>query len=170
MRAALVAVLFTATLAHAAPKPPALRLDDTARPVKYAARVHVVPTEPTFEADIDIELTLKRATNLLWLNATGLTVKSAFFTVAGNRVPAKAVPGGDDFLGFQTAKPLPAGPATLHVDYSGKVSQKDDRGLFAQKENGGWYAISQFESIFARRVFPCFDEPGFKTPWQLTLE
>ena len=29
--------------------------------------------------------------------------------------------------------------------------------------------MTQFEAISARRAFPCFDEPGFKTPWQLTL-
>ena len=33
----------------------------------------------------------------------------------------------------------------------------------------GNVAITQFESAYARRVFPCFDEPGFKAPWQLTL-
>src|SRR5262249_29165352 len=50
------------------------------------------------------------------------------------------------------------------------ISRKDDRGLFAQKEGDRWYAITQFEAIFARRVFPCFDEPNIKVPWQLTLE
>ena len=29
--------------------------------------------------------------------------------------------------------------------------------------------MTQFESLSARRAFPCFDEPGFKTPWELTL-
>ena len=29
--------------------------------------------------------------------------------------------------------------------------------------------MSNFEPDSARRAFPCFDEPGFKVPWQLTL-
>src|SRR5262249_52231008 len=29
--------------------------------------------------------------------------------------------------------------------------------------------FTQFESIDARRAFPCFDQPDFKTPWRLTL-
>ncbi len=29
--------------------------------------------------------------------------------------------------------------------------------------------MTQFEAISARRAFPCFDEPGYKTPWEITL-
>ena len=29
---------------------------------------------------------------------------------------------------------------------------------------------TQFEAIYARRVFPCVDEPDSKVPWQLTLD
>ena len=152
------------------PQPPKLRLGDAAKPVRYAARLRVVPSEPTFSGSIDIDLTLKAPSSLVWMNSTRLSISSARFEVGGKQIEAKPVAGGEDFLGFSVAKPLPAGPARLHVEYAGSVSLKDDRGLFAQKEGERWYAITQLESIAARRVFPCFDEPSFKVPWQLTLE
>jgi alanyl aminopeptidase len=154
------------------PKPPALRLDKSVRPLRYAARITVDPAQPSFKGSIDIDLTLGAATDLVWLHATDLVVAKAAFTVAGASLPARVVPGGEDFLGFAPpeGKSLPAGAARLHVEWKGKISRKDDRGLFGQKEGERWYAITQFESIFARRVFPCFDEPGIKVPWQLTLE
>ena len=177
MRIRPTAVLRTLPLAlvaslslTAAASPPKLRLDDAARPTRYAARINVNPSDPTFTGSIDIDLKINRATDTLWLNATELTVDKASFTVGGATVDARVVPGGDDFIGFAAAKPLPAGSAKLHVEWKGNISRKDDRGLFAQKEGNSWYAITQFEAIFARRVFPCFDEPNVKVPWQLTLE
>ena len=32
-----------------------------------------------------------------------------------------------------------------------------------------WMAFTQFEAIYARRAYPCFDEPSFKVPWQVTV-
>ena len=57
----------------------------------------------------------------------------------------------------------------MHLVYTGKLSSSDVNGATRQKEGGDWYAFTQFEPIDARRAFPCFDEPTFKVPWQLTL-
>lgn len=32
-----------------------------------------------------------------------------------------------------------------------------------------WYVFTTFTPIDARRAFPCFDEPRFKTPWDMTI-
>src|SRR5262249_35816009 len=32
------------------------------------------------------------------------------------------------------------------------------------------YVFTQAEPIYARRIFPCIDEPDRKVPWQLTLD
>src|SRR5208282_1418714 len=42
-------------------------------------------------------------------------------------------------------------------------------GIFQVKDGDHWYIYSQFEDISARRAVPCFDEPGYKVPWQVTL-
>ncbi|HEY1587093.1 MAG TPA: M1 family metallopeptidase, partial [Polyangia bacterium] len=88
----------------------------------------------------------------------------------GATIPARVIAGNDDFVGFAAGKQLPPGAAKLHVEWKGPISRKEDRGIFGQKEGDRWYAITQFEAIFARRAFPCFDEPNVKVPWQLTLE
>jgi alanyl aminopeptidase len=166
----LSSLIFASAVAAAAPPAPPERLGADAVPRRYAAKLAIDPAAPTFAGSIDIELTVRRPTPLLWLNGTELTVDKAWLEVGGRRRPARVVAGGVHHLGFATAAPLPVGDAKLHVEYRGKLSNNESRGLFHEQEAGAWYAGTQLEAIYARRVFPCFDEPGFKVPWQLTLE
>ncbi|HEU4535737.1 MAG TPA: M1 family metallopeptidase, partial [Polyangiaceae bacterium] len=152
-----------------APRPPSLRLPPTASPVRASATLTLVPAAETFEGEIDLDLTFNEASDLLWLNARDIEVREARLEAGGATVAARAVPGGDEFVGFAFARPAPKGPARLHVAYRGKVSGKNDRGVFREDEQGKAYLFSQFENIEARTAFPCFDEPGYKIPWKLTL-
>ena len=61
-----------------------------------------------------------------------------------------------------------AGPAWSPPSRA-RSSRLQNEGLFAMKEGDEWYAFTQFEPISARRAFPCFDEPSYKIPWQVTL-
>jgi cytosol alanyl aminopeptidase len=163
--------MLLALLGHTAPFPPApkLRLGNEARPLAYAAELRVLPTQDTFSGQILIDLELARPTSFLWLHGHGLMVTNACLEQAGRRLPAKAIAGGEEFLGFAFDPPARAGKAQLHIAYNGTVSDKDFSGLFRRQQDGLWYAATQFEATWARRVFPCFDEPGFKVPWQITL-
>jgi alanyl aminopeptidase len=149
--------------------PPKLRLGDDARPTRYRLDLTLIPTEDQFKGSIDIDLELRKPTDLLWLNARDLTVESASLTSAGKTLPATTQPGGKEFLGFAFPSTVPAGAAKLHVAFHGDFNTKGSGGIFKMQEDGRWYAFSQFEAIDARQGFPCFDEPGFKVPWQLTL-
>lgn len=155
--------------AGAAPQPPKLRLDGSARPTRYALDLTVVPGEEEFGGLIEIQLELSKPTNLIWLNATELQIRSATLRSGGGSISGHGVPGDDDFMGIALDRSAATGPATLRLEYSGKLSTRNSNGLFKQKEGGDWYAFTHFEPIDARRAFPCFDEPVFKVPWQVTL-
>ncbi|HKD18066.1 MAG TPA: ERAP1-like C-terminal domain-containing protein [Thermoanaerobaculia bacterium] len=153
----------------AAPEPPKLRLPAVAAPVGYEAELRIDPAQDTFRGSISIELRLKERTSLLWLNATALEITKAHAVVSDRTVAVRPVPGGDDFAGFAFARPIGPGNVVLKIDYTGKLDRSSTQGLFREKDGEDWYAFSMFEAIDARRAFPCFDEPGFKVPWQLTL-
>ena len=142
-----------------------MRLPDTVRPLGYAAELTLRPEESTFRGTIEIEVEVLRATPVLWLNAHFLQVDAA--SIGGS--PAQVLAGGEDFVGLRIDPPLQPGRSTVRISYRGELSERDNVGAFRMREGGDWYIYTQFESIFARRAFPCFDEPGFKVPWQLSL-
>jgi alanyl aminopeptidase len=171
---AAVALAAAASVRAAGPEPPKLRLPAGVAPSRYAAELWLDPAKETFEGKIQIEISLKEETGAVWLNATELNVRtiSARPSTAADpkdAIPAEATPAGPDHVRIHFQRNLASGPWILTLAYSGRIDVKGTNGIFRQKEGGDWYVFSQFESIFARRAFPCFDEPSFKTPWQITI-
>jgi alanyl aminopeptidase len=153
-----------------APIPPKFRLPaDEVAPVRYRLDLTLVPDQDTFTGAVEIDLQLAKSTSVVWLNAEKLTVKDATLTVGQEKLAAKVITAPHDYVGFAFDHTVGPGAATLRVDYQGEISRKDHQGIFQAKDSDRWYVYSQFEAIWARRAFPCFDEPSYKVPWQLTL-
>jgi cytosol alanyl aminopeptidase len=152
------------------PPPPKLRLGSEVSPVHYSVKLRVVPTESTFGGTIDIALEVHEPTTVVWLNANDLALTRVEATVNDQRRQGHVVDAPKDFVGVLFDQPLTAGAALLHVEYTGQLGAKETSGASRQKEGDDWYVFTHFEPIDARRVFPCFDEPSFKVPWQISLE
>ncbi|MGE0639378.1 MAG: M1 family metallopeptidase [Thermoanaerobaculia bacterium] len=164
-----LALFASATGAALAAEPPTFRLPEGARPVHMAVDLTLLPEQETFDGLVVLDVELLRPTRLLWLNGQRLEIGQSTLTVGGKSTPATFVDGGTDFVGFDFGREVAAGRATLEIAYRGKLDPVETEGLFRQKDGESWYAFSQFESTFARRAFPCFDEPAFRTPWKVTL-
>ena len=147
--------------------PPSLRLPSGARPIRYEATLTVVPGEPKASGEIAIDLELERSHQVLWLNADDLVVSRVAVSTAATKVTM--LPAADQFLGLAFEPPLSPGRHRLTLAFEAEQTRNSTRGVFALQYGGAWYAMTQFEALSARRAFPCFDEPGFKVPWQLTL-
>jgi alanyl aminopeptidase len=152
-------------------EPPKLRLDSSAvQPLRYAVDLTIIPDRDTFRGVVDIDLDVRNSTETIWLNAVGITIEKASIGIRGGiPLQVKTVPGGDQFVGLSVVNGSVSGKCILHIEYQGNVSRHSSAGIFELKEDRDWYVYSQFEPTDARRAFPCFDEPGFKVPWQMTL-
>jgi alanyl aminopeptidase len=155
----------------AADRPPKTRLAEVEdiQPTSYKAGLSLDPGKDTYSGSISIHMQVNKPVETIWLNQEKLSIKSAVLTVRGTEQQAHIVPGGEDFVGLGFDAPIPADAAVLTIQYTGEVFTKNSSGLFRQQESGNWYLFSQFETTDARAAFPCFDEPSYKTPWQLTL-
>ena len=56
----------------------------------------------------------------------------------------------------------------LVIKYSGKIYDNPN-GIFRTKEKDEWIFYTQFEPIHARKCFPCFDEPAFKSKFNINI-
>lgn len=178
MRAFLVSACLAllSTTAHAAPAPvpasspiPKGRLSDAARPTAYRLDLTILPDQPRFTGHVEIDAVVKTATRQLYLHGRDLKVARVVATAGGRSIPAtfaQVDKSGVARLDF--ASPLPAGAVTLAFDYSGAFGDSPS-GLYHVKVDDKWYSWTQFESIDARAAFPSFDEPGFKTPFTVSI-
>lgn len=145
------------------------RLTDAATPRAYRLDFTILPEADTFAGHDEIDVTVKTATRSLYLHGRDLTVTKALARVGGRAIPAtftQVDATGTARLDFAT--PLPAGEATLTFDYTGTFGDSAS-GLFHVKVGDAWYSWTQFESIDARAAYPGFDEPGFKTPFTVSV-
>jgi len=171
---AAIASLICASLALAAEPPPVpavtaptLKLPAGARPTSYAVTLTIVPGEAAAQGEVAIDIELDSPHTLLWLNADALKVTRAAVELPETRTTV--VDGHEQFVGIAFDPPLAPGKHRVTLAFDAPQSQNSTRGIFTLQDGGAWYTMTQFEALSARRAFPCFDEPGFKTPWQLTL-
>ena len=174
----LCSISTTATIAAPTPAPPELRLGTDARPLRCALDLVVVPEHSNFTGHAMIELKLARRLSTLWLHGSGLIVDQAHLEIGSSRISVRVETTGIQRLGFALERPAGPGRARLHVAYHGAISDQvrgngtlwdGNGGLFRRQHNGDWYAATFFAPTFARLAIPCFDEPGFRIPWQVTL-
>src|SRR5215831_17843218 len=131
-------VLFVCSVscAWAAPvsEPPKLRLDGNVQPSRYAADLTIIPDRDTFRGAVDIDVDVRAASPVIWLNSTALQIQDASFHAAsGDVLTAHVSPGGNDFVGLSFDR-LVSGKGVLHIAYEGKISRTSSAGLFQQKE------------------------------------
>jgi alanyl aminopeptidase len=147
-----------------------LRLDDAVRPLRYAAELHLDPRADTFDGQITIDIEVAEDRARIWLNAAEMDVTSASLVSGRDTWKVEVVRSqAPDVIFLELGRTLAPGPARLRLAYRGKLSTVESTGAFRQKDREDWYIYTQFEPLGARRAFPCFDEPRFKVPWELTI-
>ena len=166
----IFAVSAMASLAHAADDAvPTGKLPDTAAPVSYALKLKIDPREERFSGQAKIRIKLAKAADHVWLHGQDLTVTGVELTDAAGKAHKATYTGekeGVAKIAFDTS--LAAQEIQVTIDYNTAFNSKLE-GLYKVKVGDDSYAITQMEAISARYAFPGFDEPRFKTPFDISL-
>ena len=138
-------------------------------PTHYHLELTVDPAQPTFSGTVWITVQLHAPASVIQLHARDLDIRAATAARAdGQSVTANPVRGSNGGLALVFPAPLAAGEYVVHLAFEGRFAD-GLVGLYRVRVGDDFYAFTQFEALHARQAFPCFDEPRFKTPWDVVL-
>jgi puromycin-sensitive aminopeptidase len=151
------------------------RLPRTVEPETYRLEIEPNMASASFSGTLSIDVVVHESITEMVLNAAELAVSDVeVVTADGDTLPCTV--SFDDELEqvtFRLAKPLPPGACTVGCRFSGTLNDKL-RGFYRSTytDRDGetqLIATTQFESVDARRAFPCWDEPDRKAVFDVTL-
>jgi len=161
----VIALLLFAALST----PPEFTLPAGVTPRKHTIELRIDPAAETFSGFAKIDVTLADGQSEIWLNGRDLTITEAWVEVAGKRIAATTELAGGEFIGVTPEKPIGRGNATIALRYTAPLSATAVAGPNRKKVGDDWYVFTTFTPTDARRAFPCFDEPRFKTVWEISI-
>jgi len=167
--AALALLTLCVATSRADESTPDVRLGRDIAPRSQSVQLKLDPDKRSYSGRVRVELDVTRATDTLRFHSEGqklvrITLRQGADTVAFTRKT-----GEQGLQTLVTTRPLAKGPAVFEVEFTHLYGTRAVGLYRAMREERG-YLFTQFESDDAREAFPCWDEPGFKIPWQLTLE
>jgi cytosol alanyl aminopeptidase len=161
--------LATATFG-ASPTPPGFRLPDDVVPAKYTVVLSIDPNKDTFEGTVFIEVNILKPTSTIWLNAKDLEPEFVQLSQGEVLRDARARVAGKELIAVDISGSPLTGTWGVYCTYRGRLDDKAVVGAYRRRVEGAWYVYTTFTPIEARRAIPCFDEPRFKTPWDLSIK
>src|SRR5580698_7837188 len=158
-----------------APGSEPFRLPRTIEPETYSIELEPDIATATFSGTVRIDAIVHETTDEIVLNAAELAISDVEVLTSDGITVLCSVSFNDELeqVTFQPTDLLPPGPCTISCRFSGTLNDKL-RGFYRSTYTGPdgethTMATTQFESVDARRAFPCFDEPDRKAVFDITL-
>jgi aminopeptidase N len=160
-------IIFAAMLA---PRATAQRLPQIAEPENYKLSFTPDLSSATFTGQEQIQVNLLKSSAEIVLNAAEITFQDANIASGGKTQTAKvALDAPREMATLSVEQPLPPGPATITIRFSGILNDELHGFYLGKDDHGRKYTATQFESTDARRAFPSFDEPAYKATFDVTV-
>lgn len=162
-------------VAAAAPRTIPTQLPTNVRPVQYGILIQPDSANLRFKGSVLTHIEILEPTDEIVMNSADLDIQSAeLISAVNDTVAASGISLDEDKqqVRIRFAQPIPKGRHRLAIEYGGKIYTQA-AGLFALDYEGPQgkkrALFTQFEAPDARRMFPGWDEPQFRTKYALTV-
>ncbi|NP_001080027.1 uncharacterized protein LOC379719 [Xenopus laevis] len=150
------------------------RLPNSIKPIHYILTLHPNMTTMSFTGTVQINLNITARSKNIVLHSSDLRITKANVLVPGGTTMDAEVLEYPRFEEIAIISPesLPKGNCLLTIEYTSNFSSsyygfyKID---YMDKGSKRSLAATQFEPTAARKAFPCFDEPAFKSTFQINI-
>ena len=146
-----------------------VRLGNDVQPRFQSVKLKLDADKRSYSGSVRVELDVVRTTDTVRFHAEGQKLTRITLLQSSDTVKFQRSTGEQGLQTLVTARPLAKGAAVFEVEFTHLYGTRAV-GLYRAVRDQRGYLFTQFESDDGREAFPCWDEPGFKFPWQLTLE
>jgi len=162
-------LLAAAALLLAALPLAAARLPVSVIPDHYAITITPDLAAEKFSGQETIDVDIKEPIDTITFHSVDLDLHDVV-VASGSKLlnPTVTLDAPNEMASLKFSQTVPPGKASIRISFNGSLGAQL-RGLYLSKMPTRKYAVTQFESIDARRAFPCFDEPAMKATFDITL-
>ncbi|MEK6846740.1 MAG: M1 family metallopeptidase [Nanoarchaeota archaeon] len=150
------------------------RLSNDIIPANYKITIKPDLKNFTYEGSVEITTVIKKPTNLITLHSKNLKIKNATVCVGTQcLLPKIKINGKLEQLTLITANKIIPQNVEIHIDFAGEITDSlvgIYRSKYEYEGKAKYMLTTQCEAPYARRIFPCFDEPDKKSTFDLTVE
>ena len=168
MRPFLLLTVFLASFASSAFASGSGRLSRDVLPVGEKIKLNLDARKKSYSGSATIDLRATTAVDSFQFHSEGLTLSKVTLRRGAVAIPTTFAQVAPTTVTVHSKTPLKVGAYTLEVAFTNNFNEQA-QGLYRMDTEGQSYCFSQFEADDARKAFPCWDEPSFKIPFQLTL-
>lgn len=157
-------------------------LDQQLKINKYDIQIEISDQIKTFEANTTISLHVEKALDTILLNAKNLEIKEISI-LEDPQLNLSVTKLNKETISIQCESGmLEKGEYTISIAYVGQIGTKgvgvysmhiDDHQLIksdgSKADMPNWIIATQGEATYSRLMFPCIDDPNFRTPIDFKL-
>ncbi|MCA9730232.1 MAG: M1 family peptidase, partial [Candidatus Eisenbacteria bacterium] len=137
-------------------------------PVFQEVRLTVDADRPDYSGTVAVDLAVEVATSTIRLHSLGPQIGRIAVRDAAGPLGTRLELDPYGLLTLSLSRPLEPGAAHLEIDFTNDFDVQAS-GMYRVMTGGHSYIFTQFEAVDAREAFPCWDEPGYKFPYQMIV-
>ncbi|XKL66707.1 hypothetical protein PGB90_010127 [Kerria lacca] len=151
------------------------KLPQTTKPLSYNLTIcPELSGNFNFSGTVEIEILVEDTTSDIYLHSSGLDIKGVNVKKKNRNIEANfIIEKESELLNIKTSPPMvKSNTYVVKIKYEGTLND-NMVGFYRSSYKTGnqinWLATTQFEPVYARRAFPCYDEPSYKTKFNISV-